>query len=197
MDRLPALLPVYVLVISLVVLAQLPASAQRLNAQEAATLAYQALPQLPREDQYSRVAGAQRDAGSTLLQRLIRYHQLSKSRSLYYRLDWKLTLADYLGSNEVINEDIYPGADTLTRNPLEGDRAAIRRLSRAQRNQLVQTLTEIFTQADGRTISPAGAASTGPSTGGTTGPANGSSSSSQPNRPPQPRPGDARLLLGP
>ncbi|MDV2997135.1 MAG: hypothetical protein N4J56_006840 [Chroococcidiopsis sp. SAG 2025] len=42
-------------------------------------------------------------------------------------------------------DNTYPGAKTLRQNPLEGDRAAINRLNRSQRDALVQTLVNVFT----------------------------------------------------
>ncbi|MFM6050719.1 MAG: hypothetical protein ACKPA7_03580, partial [Sphaerospermopsis kisseleviana] len=67
-----------------------------------------------------------------------------KGRVPIYRFDWKLTLADYLNANEVIYEASYPGNDSLKQNPLEGDRTAIAKLTRNQRNKLVQVLVDIF-----------------------------------------------------
>ncbi len=55
-------------------------------------------------------------------------------------------MADYLDANEVMYESSYPGNDTLRKNPLAGDRAAIRRLTRQQRNALVQALVNTFSQ---------------------------------------------------
>ncbi len=82
----------------------------------------------------------------TLARRLIRYHVYLKGRAPNTRLDWKLTLADYLGANEIMYDSSYPGADTLRENPINGDRTAIKRLNRSQRNTLIQTLVDIFNQ---------------------------------------------------
>jgi hypothetical protein len=69
-------------------------------------------------------------------------------------LDWKLTLADYLGANEIMYDASYPGNDTLRQNPIEGDRKAITRLTRSQRNALVQVLVNIFNPTSQNTQSP-------------------------------------------
>lgn len=105
---------------------------------------YQQLPDLPKENQYVSKATGKVAPNNTLVSRLVRYHVYIKGRPPVYRLDWKLTLADYLDANEVIEESQYPGSDTLRANPIEGDRAAIKRLSRKQRAALVQTLVDIF-----------------------------------------------------
>ena len=105
---------------------------------------YQQLPDLPLENQYVNKTSGKVDAENTLVSRLIRYHMFVKGRPPNFRLDWKLTLADYLGANELMEEGVYPGGDTLRENPMEGDRAAIARLTRTQRNALVQALVNIF-----------------------------------------------------
>lgn len=105
---------------------------------------YQQLPYLPQENQYVNKQTRQVDSENNLVNRLIRYHVYVKGRPPNYRLDWKLTLADYLGSNELMEETRYPGYDTLRQNPIEGDRAAVGRLNRKQRDALVQTLVNIF-----------------------------------------------------
>ena len=107
---------------------------------------YQLMPNLPLENQY--VNKETREVSpSTLISRLIRYHITTRGRSPIYRLDWKLTLADYLGVNERMSSSIYPGADTLRINPLEGDIAAIQKLNRVQREALVQALVTTFAPA--------------------------------------------------
>jgi hypothetical protein len=107
---------------------------------------YELMPELPREDQYvDRVTGLPVQ-NSTLVTRLIRYHLFIKSRAPNYRLDWKLTLADYLDANEWISPSLYSSADTLRPNPLNGDKAAIGQLNRAQRDQLVTVLVSIFSR---------------------------------------------------
>ena len=144
-----------------------PSSAQLVLAQQVRVTSpqdawqrvYQRLPNFPKENQYISVKTGQVDPNSTLASRLIRYHFYGKGRPANYRLDWKLTLADYLGANELMNESTYPGYDTLRTNPMEGDRAAIKRLNRKQREALVQTLVSIF-QPNTANTGPQPAAST-------------------------------------
>ncbi len=105
---------------------------------------YQKLPDLPKENSYVAKGSRKVSENNTLVRRMIQYHIYQKGRAPNYRLDWKLTLADYLGANDLMYDDQYPGHDTLKKNPLEGDRTAIARLSRSQRNALVQVLVDIF-----------------------------------------------------
>ncbi|MBW4611685.1 MAG: hypothetical protein KME21_00065 [Desmonostoc vinosum HA7617-LM4] len=122
-----------------------PAIAQRITPGEVWQQVYQQLPDFPRENKYISNETGKVAENNTLANRLIRYHIYIKERAPNYRLDWKLTLADYLGANEIMYDNTYPGNDTLKQNPIEGDRAAIARLSRRQRNALVQALVNIFT----------------------------------------------------
>jgi hypothetical protein len=145
---------------------------------------YQKLPNLPLENKYVSRETGKVNPDNTLVDRLIRYHLYVKGRGPNYRLDWKLTLADYLGANELLQENLYPGADALRQNPLEGDRAAIARLNRKQRDALVQTLVSVFNPNSA-------AANTDSKTR--------SQPSTAPSQPtqlnfPQPKPGDAQLL---
>ncbi|MCC5641745.1 hypothetical protein LC607_01970 [Nostoc sp. CHAB 5824] len=121
-----------------------PAYAQRITPSDVWQLVYQQLPDLPRENKYISKENSQVAENNTLVNRLIRYHIYTKGRAPNYRLDWKLTLADYLGANEIMYDTSYPGNDTLRENPIEGDRKAITRLTRSQRNALVQVLVNIF-----------------------------------------------------
>jgi hypothetical protein len=121
-----------------------PAVAQRISPSDVWQLVYKELPELPKENQYISKDTGKVAENNTLANRLIRYHIYIKGRSPIYRLDWKLTLADYLNANETIYEASYPGNDSLKQNPLEGDRTAIAKLTRNQRNSLVQTLVNIF-----------------------------------------------------
>lgn len=163
-----------------------PASAQNVRPREVWQQVYQKLPNLPMENQYVSKETGQVDSDNTLMARLIRYHVYVKGRPSEYRLDWKITLADYLGANELMEETVYPGYDTLRENPIEGDRAVIGRLNRKQRDALVQTLVSIFDPNE-----PA------PSTGATNPSPEPSTTPSPAARPilPQPRPGDAQLLM--
>lgn len=153
-------------------------SAQSLRPNSVAEEVYQLLPELPLENQYLSQETQETASKNTLISRFIRYHQYVKSRPVKFRLDWKLTIADYLEANELISYDRYPGNKTLTTHPLEGDRAVIYNLSRSQRNQLIDTLVSIY--------NPSTAAS--PNT--ITEPTN-----SSPKKAPRlPQPGDADLL---
>jgi hypothetical protein len=105
---------------------------------------YEVLPDLPKENQYISRETRKEATNNTLVSRLIRYHLFVKGRPPIYRLDWKFTIADYLGVNEIMFENVYPGGDTLRQNPMDGDRAAITRLTRSQRDALINTLVSIF-----------------------------------------------------
>ncbi len=121
-----------------------PAIAQRISPSDVWQQVYQKLPDFPKENKYISKETGKVAENNTLVGRLIQYHIYVKERSPSYRLDWKLTLADYLNANETMYDITYPGNDTLRENPIEGDRAAISKLTRSQRNTLVQALTNIF-----------------------------------------------------
>lgn len=162
-----------------------PASAQTTEPQQIGQQVYQAIPGFPLENQYVNKETGKVATNNTLVSRLIRYHLYVKGRLPNFRLDWKLTLADYLGANEYIEEGIYPGYDVLQTNPASGDRAAIKRLSRSQRDALVNVLVKLFNP--NYQDAPA-ATSPAPST---------PPASPRPNPPSAPRlpqPGDAQLL---
>ncbi|MBE8997510.1 hypothetical protein IQ274_04590 [Nostoc sp. LEGE 12447] len=131
-----------------------PAYAQRITPSDVWQLVYQQLPDLPRENKYISKENGKVAENSTLANRLIRYHIYTKGRAPVYRLDWKLTLADYLGANEIMYDTTYPGYDSLRENPMEGDRKAITRLTRSQRDALVQVLVNIFNPTSQNTLSP-------------------------------------------
>ncbi len=119
--------------------AQLPPSTNEVWRQ-----VYQVLPDIPREDQYINRESRAVDRNSSLVSRMIRYHVYQMGRSPFSRLDWKLTLADYLGAHQYISETSYPGIERLTVSPLEGDQAAVQKLNRNQRDRLVNTLVILF-----------------------------------------------------
>ncbi len=119
-------------------------NAQNLRPEMVAAEVYQSLKQLPRLNQHLSSQTGEAATENTLVSRIIRYHQYVKNRPVEYRLDWKLTLADYLGVNETIDRSSYPGNTTLKNNPLESDRAAISNLNPIQRNELVDTLVSIY-----------------------------------------------------
>ncbi|EAZ89525.1 hypothetical protein [Crocosphaera chwakensis] len=118
-------------------------NAQILRPEEAAAIIYQELPYLPQENQYRSAETGEIDSEHTLMSRFIRYHKDFQRRSPQYSLDWKVTLADYLGVNRSIRESNYPGS-TLQTNPLTQDIEVIRQLSRRQRQQLVDLLVKIY-----------------------------------------------------
>ncbi|MDJ0846399.1 MAG: hypothetical protein AB4044_08660 [Crocosphaera sp.] len=117
--------------------------AQTLRPEQAAKMIYEKFPDLPKENQYRSAETGEINPEHTLMSRFIRYHRDFKRRSPQYRLDWKVTLADYLGVNQSPRESNYPGS-TLETNPLEQDVEVIRQLSRRQRQQLVDLLVEIY-----------------------------------------------------
>ncbi|HAX76063.1 MAG TPA: hypothetical protein DCY88_09565 [Cyanobacteria bacterium UBA11372] len=133
---------------------QNPVMAQALRTQDLWRQVYQQMPDLPLENQYVNQQSGKVDPDNTLASRLIRYHMFVKGRPPNFRLDWKLTIADYLDANELMQEGVYPGGDTLRENPLPGDRAVIQRLTRAQRNALIQTLVNIFNPSAPQTAAP-------------------------------------------
>jgi hypothetical protein len=175
---------------------------------------YQQLPGLPLENQYVDKETGKVATRNTLLNRLIRYHVYVKGRPVNYRLDWKLTLADYLGANERIEPATYPSGSSLRTNPMTNDIAAVKSLTRAQREALVNALVTLFTgqspdaanqgepnpgepnpgnTSGNGTGSAPGKAPTSPNT--TPSPTASPAPSPAPSRFPQlPRPGDARLL---
>jgi len=124
-----------------------PAHAQRFDPNTVWQQVYEQLPDLPLENQYLSRETGETVPENTLISRLIRYHIYVQGRPTIYRLDWKLTLADYLGVNEFIEPLTYPSSDTLTSNPIEGDVAAIKSLNLAQRDALVQTIVDLFNSA--------------------------------------------------
>lgn len=161
------------------------AIAEDLQVEEAAAIAYQRLPYLPKENHYVRRETQAVDEEFTLANRFIRYHLNVKKRLPSSRLDWKLTFADYLGINEAIKAEQYPGNSTLTDNPLEGDREAISRLNRRQRAEIVDLLASLYNPP----LETAGTAS--PSQPQPPQPA----PAATPAKPSLSQPGDAQLLM--
>ncbi|WP_041619721.1 hypothetical protein [Stanieria cyanosphaera] len=155
--------------------------AQNLRPEMAAAEVYQRLKQFPPANQYLSQETGKIDSDNTLVSRIIRYHQYVKSRPVTYRLDWQLTLADYLGVNEPISESRYPGSQTLTVNPQQSDIKIIKDLTRTQRNKLIETLVSIYNP---QTPSTNNSNSSPPSP-----------SSNSVSQPRLPQPGDAQLLL--
>jgi len=170
-----------------------PALSQRaIRPQDIWQQVYQRLPDLPQENQYVSRETGKVAADNTLVSRLIRYHLYVKGRPPQYRLDWKLTLADYLGVNNLMEDSLYPGYDTLKSNPLEGDRVAISRLNRAQRDALIQALVDQFNGNSPTQPAASGTPSRSPAQSGSSGNTRPRSSSPVLR---SPQPGDAQLLL--
>jgi len=128
-----------------------PALAQtRIRPRDLWRLVYEQLPDFPLENDYVGQLDGEVKPDNTLVERLMRYHLYVKGRTPQYRLDWKLTLADYLGANEIMYEGVYPSADVLTENPLDGDREAIANLTRSQRESLIDLLVSIYKPQNNR-----------------------------------------------
>mgnify|MGYP005839623953 CR=1 FL=1 len=147
-----------------------------LRPEQVAIKVYELLPDFPLENQYINLETNNVDENNTLVNRLITYHQFVKRRPMIFRFDWRLTLADYLGVNETILAESYPGAKTLVINPLQGDKQAIGALNLRQRNQLIAALMSIYQPPTGDNLNP-------------------NDSEDSPNQSPKlPQPGDADLL---
>ncbi|MGF1493889.1 MAG: hypothetical protein ACFBSC_15835 [Microcoleaceae cyanobacterium] len=160
------------------------AQSRRIRIQDVWQQVYAKLPDLPKENQYVALETGEVAEDDTLIGRLIRYHLYAQGRSPLYRLDWKLTLADYLGVNEVMYANQYPSRDKFSENPMDSDRTAVRQLTLAQRETLVTTLANIFNPQQSEVENSDQESSV---------------DSDQPSRstsplPPQSQPGDADLL---
>nr|WP_315874475.1 hypothetical protein [Leptodesmis sichuanensis] len=118
--------------------------AQIIRSDDAWKKVYEQLPDFPKENQYINKETKKVAEDDTLVGRLIRYHLYVKGRIPFYRLDWKLTLADYLEISGRMDENNYPSGNKLNKNPAAGDIAAIQKLNLAQRNALVQALVNAF-----------------------------------------------------
>ncbi len=158
-------------------------SGQTLRPEQAAEMVYEKFPDLPKENQYRSAETGEINPEHTLISRFIRYHRDFKRRSPQYRLDWKVTLADYLGVNQSPRESNYPGS-TLETNPLAQDIEVIRQLSRRQRQKLVDLLVEIYNPQPQATTNQ-----TVPNETEET-----ASPESNPSNPSLSQPGDAQLL---
>ncbi len=121
-----------------------PAPLRRVNPAAISAQIYAQLPDTPLENQYISSETGTVAEDNTLVSRLIRYHIYIRQRPTNFRLDWKLTLADYLGAFERMSASDYPNYGLWT-NPIAEDIAAVRSLSREQRDRLVNTLYETFT----------------------------------------------------
>jgi len=174
-----------------------PAVAQTpmVNVADTARVLYERLPFMPLENHYVNQNGDPASE-SSLITRMLLYHTGVQQRQPLFRLDWKLTLADYLDANETIVIDTYPNASILEENPLEGDQAAIRQLTRDQRNLFVDTVVILLNPLAAREAAQPAESTT---------PVNPDPVSPPPSvrpgtgstvpLPQEPQPGDAQLLL--
>ncbi len=110
----------------------------------AAQQLYKKLPDFPKENLYTSKQDGQPSTENTLARRIITYHTVIKGRSPYSRIDWKFTLADYLGINDEMDYQEYPGAETLTTNPMIRDRKIVDQLTRKQREALTSAVVSIY-----------------------------------------------------
>jgi len=122
-----------------------PAMGQRIRSDDLWRVVYERIPDLPKENQYVSLETGKVNPDNTLVGRLIRYHIYTKGRPPIFRLDWKLTLADYLEVNGTMDTADYPGVNQVRGNPAPGDIAAIKKLNRVQRDALLQALVDVFT----------------------------------------------------
>lgn len=122
-----------------------PAIAQFISPQEVAPFVYEQLDDFPQENQYISLETGEVAVKHTLIRRLLSYHLYVKNRLPNSRLDWKLTMADYLGAHDKIDKSRYPGHNSLTANPFEQDLTIINDLDRGQRKELVKALVNTFT----------------------------------------------------
>ncbi|MEM8806219.1 MAG: hypothetical protein AAGF01_09345 [Cyanobacteria bacterium P01_G01_bin.38] len=126
---------------------------------------YAQYPDFPTESTYTLQRSGDVAVDDTLVSRLIRYHLYVKNRPPNFRLDWKLTIADYLDAFELIRASLYPSADVLSENPMEGDKAAVQSMTRQQRNQLSQALFDLFIGRDSEADTESAAPTSVPSEG--------------------------------
>ncbi len=108
-------------------------------------LFYQSQPKFPQG-----ATNADQSSPQNLIRRLVTYHIYIKGRSPYSRFDWKLTVADYLGVNETIRAEEYPGREELAKNAYLDDQKLISQLPRSQREALIQTMLTIYRQDTAR-----------------------------------------------
>ena len=104
-----------------------------------ATAVYEQLPDLPLENHYMSTETGDVETTNTLVYRLLQYHLRVQSRPLGSRFDWKLTLADYLGANEWMDDRLYPDR-FLETNPYSHDIEVVRTFNRQQRDDLVSAI---------------------------------------------------------
>lgn len=115
---------------------------------------YEQLPNLERANGYRGTRSGELRPTDTLVARLIRFHQQLRNRRLASRLDWKITMADLLGVNGVLRPEDYPGFETLTPNPLQSDLQAIAKLTRADRDRLIDAILAVVPRPQTAVASP-------------------------------------------
>jgi hypothetical protein len=169
-----------------VVAQTLPAGGYTLLVEAVAQQVYEQFPELPKANTYLSEKDGKVEVDNTLISRLIRYHRDIKKRPTRYRFDWKLTLADYLGANEFMTPDRYPGFSTLKESPLDGDRQLIQALNRQQRQDLVNFLAAVYRPQT---------ASSNPDEPANTEPSAPKPAVVTPDQPTLSQPGDAQLLM--
>lgn len=108
---------------------------------------YERLPDLPLDNHYATLAG-RTAAESTWVKRVLLYHIRTKGRLPTSRFDWRLTFADYLEANVPMYASQYPGADSFSTNPLNGDRDRFQGLSRQDRSELLTTILDVYESPD-------------------------------------------------
>ena len=120
-----------------------PAYAQANDRRAIASAVYDQLPDFPLENQYVHTETGDVVLNNTLVYRLLQYHSTVQYRPLRSRFDWKLTLADYMGANEWMDEERYPDR-FLQSNPFHQDIEVMRTLNRQQREDLIQALLMVL-----------------------------------------------------
>ncbi|WP_338442055.1 hypothetical protein VZG28_02835 [Synechococcus elongatus IITB4] len=122
--------------------------------EEIGQLVYEKLPNLERANTYRGVRSGELRPTDTLVSRLIRFHQQNRNRRLASRLDWKITMADLLGVNGVLRPEDYPGFETLSPNPLQSDLQAIAKLTRAERDRLIDAILAVVPRPQTAAVPP-------------------------------------------
>lgn len=122
---------------------QAQSPSRSINPAAISTQVYTQIPELPLENQYISSETGEVATENTLVSRMIRYHLYIKNRPTTLRLDWKLTMADFLGAFERMSPADYPDYG-LRENPMAGDILAVENLSWGVRDRLTNLLYEAF-----------------------------------------------------
>ncbi|MEL6160118.1 MAG: hypothetical protein AAFQ40_06465 [Cyanobacteria bacterium J06623_5] len=121
-------------------------SSRRISPAAVSVQVYQQHPDFPLENQYINEETGSVATENTLVDRFIRYHLYIQRRSTDFRLDWKLTMADYLGAFERMSPERYADYG-LRDNPFADDIAAIESLSAEDRDRWVNAIYETYVAA--------------------------------------------------